>query len=157
MARTADETLAARVRHSAPGSKTVLVKDPPGFEKLSGILAEFAKPLIQQAKTRKDYKTALGLATIAWNAALVPEEERAQMLRGKEMVDALGPVGIELMEKLIARKLALFADEKRPILDFELVDRGGGQFYLTVTSEIPGHDPRARPLLEAKGLLPPAG
>jgi hypothetical protein len=62
-----------------------------------------------------------------------------------------------LMEKLIARKLALFADEKRPILGFELVDRGGGQFYLTVTSEIPADDPRARPLFEAKGLLPPGG
>jgi len=155
MVRTADETLADRVRHLALGSDPVLLKDPPGFEKMSGILGEFAKPLIEQAKTREDYKTILNLAALAWNVALVPEEERAKMLRGKKMADALGPVGIELMEKLIARKLALFADEKRFILDFELVDRGGDQFYLTVTSEIRGNDPRARPLFQAKGLLPP--
>jgi hypothetical protein len=135
----------------------MLVKDPPGFEKMSGILGEFAEPLTEQGKTKADYESALRFATLAWNAAFVPEEERAKMLRGKKMADALGPVGIGLMEKLIARKLALFADEKRLIRGFELVDRGGGQFYLTVSSEIPGDDPRARPLFEAKGLLPPGG
>ena len=155
MARTADEALASRARQSAPGKEIELIKDPPGFEKMSGVLGEFAKPLIEQVKTKAGYQAALRFAVLAWNTAFLPEEERARMLREKKLADALGPAGIALMEKLIARKLALFAAEKRPILDFELVDRGGGQFCLTVTSEIPANDPRARPLFEARGLLPP--
>jgi hypothetical protein len=155
-ARTADETLADRVRHSALGRETMLVKDPPGFEKVSDMLAKLARPLIEQSKTKEEYKEVLHLAAIAWNAALLPEEERAGMLHEKKTAAGLGPTGIRLMEKLIERKLALFPNERRPVLDIEVADLGG-RFHLSVISEIPASDPRARKVLEAKGLLPKAG
>jgi len=133
----------------------MVVKDPPGFEKVSDMLARLARPLIEESKTKEDYKKALRLAVVAWNAALLPEAERAAMLHEKRIADGLGPTGIRLMEKLIERKLALFPNEKRPILDIEVADLGG-RFHLSVISEIPTSDPRARRVIEAKGLSPQA-
>jgi hypothetical protein len=152
MVRTADETLADRVRRSGLGGETMVVKDPPGFEKVSDMLAKLAGPLVEQSKTKEDYKKVLHLAVIAWNAALLPEGERAGMLHEKEIADNLGPPGIRLVEELIERKLALFPNERRQVLDMELVARNG-RFHLSVASEIPTSDPRARSVLEAKGLL----
>lgn len=44
-------------------------------KKMSEVLIEFAQPLLKVAKTPEQFRTAISLAGIAWNAALLPDEE----------------------------------------------------------------------------------
>ena len=61
-----------------------------------------------------------------------------------------------IMEYLIKRKLDLFPDKKRPLLDIEAVDLGD-RFCLRVVSGLPLNDPKTLNDLKARGLLPEEG
>ncbi len=86
--------------------------------KLSEVLLEFAEPLTVTARTREDFEAAVEIAILAWNLSFLPPEERFTFLKqsmpslscGK---DAL-PFEIEqCIEMLLARKRALFPDDRR--------------------------------------------
>jgi hypothetical protein len=154
--QAADSALAERLRRSVLGKESVLVKDVPGVEKMSEILSGFARPLLDMCDSKEDYAKFLRLAVVAWNAALLPEQERAGFLHDTKITDVLGPQGMQIMEYLIERKLDLFPDKKRPVLDIEAVDLGD-RFSLRVISGLPLNDPKTLNDLKAKGLLPEDG
>ncbi|MGA2865219.1 MAG: hypothetical protein ABSF95_12155 [Verrucomicrobiota bacterium] len=153
---TADSALAERLRCSVLGKESVLLKDVPGVEKMSEILGEFARPLLDMCDSKEDYPNFVRLAVVAWNAALLPEQERAGFLHDTKITDVLGPKGMGIMEYLIKRKLDLFPDKKRPLLDIEAVDLGD-RFCLRVVSGLPLNDPKTLNDLKARGLLPEEG
>ncbi len=131
-----------RLKHKVaqgPLQATQFVIEPKGQVKMSDVLEQFVDPYLELAETAADHRTLFTLAALAWNAALLPPGEREQMIDG--IVNAsvpadAGPVRAdakEIVNALVARKQALFADNTRRIINFEITETAGG-FHLAVAS-----------------------
>ncbi len=114
------ERLVGRIRESRPGQQIQILQTG---QKMSEVIANFAQPWLELAKTEEQHKTLLRLALLAWNAALLPEAKRWEGTDPK-ITEALGEPGMRLLQQMIARKLALYADIEWPILDYELSGSG---------------------------------
>lgn len=79
------------------------------------------------------------LATVAWNAAILPEEKRQAMLDEMQKIGMPGfsEDGQEdpraLLAKMVERKLVFFGENKRFILSIELTGAERG-YHLSVVS-----------------------
>ena len=97
---------------------------------MSEVLRVFVEPFAATIKDDDEYVNLLSIGVIAWNATLLPVDERFKSI--DEMLPAtctqvLGDdvwVARTLIETLMARKLAEFAAIRRVIHSFNLVDRG---------------------------------
>lgn len=109
-----------------------VVVHPRTGEKMSEILEEFAQPLLAHAQSDEEIRKALGMATIAWNCAIAPPDARREFeqLIHSKFEDS---VMRDVFDFLIARKHALFPENKRMILDYDM-DRSTGQLALNVVS-----------------------
>jgi hypothetical protein len=136
-----ESALAQRVRKFSPPGVSIL-KDPPGFEKMSKILLDFAQPLLETAENKDQYREGLLIAIIAWNLTCLPEAERMKNLN-EHVLKALGEDGASIVRLFVQRKLALYPDIQRHILDFELVDQGNGRANLNVISSFDNPEPGA--------------
>ena len=139
------EALKQRVKQSSFDVREVIV-EPEGAVRMSEVLSEFVEPYVQYTETEEDYRKVLTLATLAWNASFLPEEQREDMItdvmdKGLSGADADLKAGLrKVVDEMIARKQVHFAEYRRDIIDFELIDTGEG-YHLTVAStmeEIPG-------------------
>jgi hypothetical protein len=136
------EELQQKVQKGAFGDKSVsLVKNPKGEVKMSEVLEEFVEPYLDLAKNRQQREMLFGIATIAWNLAIVPKKDRKPLIDKvvKESVKGNDPLAQqdtrEILNDLIARKQKFFAKNERYIIDFKLQDRGK-KFHLSVTSTL---------------------
>jgi hypothetical protein len=84
------------------------------------------------------YRKLLTVAMVAWNATLLSKEERQKMI--DQVIGALPQDDPQLQEDtgaimadLIERKERRFAQNRRTIVDFELVGRGK-DFHVSVIS-----------------------
>lgn len=93
--------------------------------KLSDALIEFGKPMLEQCRSNKQEKKAMGLLVFIWNAANMPEfstEELSDMLGdliGKGDPELLSDMN-EIVHEYIVRKNQFFADDKRLVESFNL-------------------------------------
>jgi hypothetical protein len=106
---------------------------------MSEILPDFVRPFADSVEDVDDFRRLLTLGTLAWNAALVPEPRRQQMIDdvlskglGKEKAAFHTPLN-EMVSQLVARKLRYFAAYARPIVGFTVEDDGKG-YYVQVMS-----------------------
>ena len=122
-----------------PGSKVVY--EPAGGEKMSEVLEDFVEPYRELADTDDSFRKLLTLGMLAWNAALLPEDQRWAMI--DEML-AAGfsrcskadlAAGREVVEVLVRRKEEQFAENQRAIISFQLTDTGDG-YHLSVASTL---------------------
>ncbi len=113
--------------------------EPKGQVKMSEVLRAFVEPYLGLTSTDNGQRMLLYIATAAWNAALLPEEKRPAML--DEVVEK-GLSGFpeeeqeelrKLLADMVARKLALFDENKRFILSIELTSSSQG-YHLSVVS-----------------------
>ena len=111
----AQRELVDRVRQSRPDEPLKIVKRHAG-RKVSEMLTEFAQPWLEEARNDDQRKTVIGLAVLAWNLALIPEFERWE----GDIMETLGAIGRTILDEMIARKLALYAEETHPILDYQI-------------------------------------
>jgi hypothetical protein len=92
--------------------------------KLPEVLLEFAEPLTATARTEEHFRSAIEFAILAWNLSFLTPEDRANFL--KESVTPLSdgedaPSEIEqYLEMLLARKQALFFDDRRIVVQHQL-------------------------------------
>jgi len=116
--------------------------EPRDELKMSEVLEGFVEPYRGLANTDNGQRVLLHIASLAWNAAILPENERQAVL---DQVAANGLPGFQgqaqeelqdLLTNMIARKRALFDDNKRFILSVELTSAEGG--YLSVISTAAG-------------------
>jgi hypothetical protein len=118
-----------------------LVASPPGVEKMSDVLEDFIEPYMDSVEGEDAYRKLLTLATLAWNAALLPEDRRKDMIddvlsKGLPLgSDELGAGLRSIVEAMIERKEAHFSSNRRAIISFELQDRGE-DYHLTVASTL---------------------
>lgn len=128
-----------RRRALSPPPGTRLIHDPPGLEKMSVVLEEFVDPYVHMAPTLEEMRRLYTLATLAWNAALLPPEARAEFIqRGAQALPAEARGDFRaILVPMIERKLAHFADNRRQICGFDLSEGPHGP-YLQVMSTMPG-------------------
>jgi hypothetical protein len=108
-------------------------------EKMSEVLEEFIEPYVESATTPEAYQKLIALAIIAWNAALLEETERQNLITrsieairataGKEWKKDLQ----DFLATLIERKQRYFANNKRYILNYHLSETKKG-YHLAVIS-----------------------
>jgi hypothetical protein len=111
-----------------------------GLEKMSTVLQRFVEPYLKECADIEDYRKLYGMAVVAWNAALVSEQEGASMV--DDLIEKALPQASAadrqlarlLLQDMIDRKTAYFSAVKRSIVGFDLSDTGGGSYYLSVVS-----------------------
>lgn len=112
---------------------------------MSEVLKAFVEPYISLTSTDNSQRMLLQIASLAWNAAILPEDDRQAMLdqlAERSLPGFEGQAREELQDlimNMIARKLALFDENKRFILSVELTSAEGG--YLSVISTAAGSEP----------------
>lgn len=98
--------------------------NPPGERKMSEVIMEFLAPEWQREPPPSEgqLQRLLMLGTIAWNAAVMDGEESKDLLQSAAATipDDLRDDFLLIVNNLIARKKAQFADIKRLIVDFKL-------------------------------------
>jgi len=112
---------------------------PVGHRKMSEVLLDFAQPLLDTVDDDIAFETAISFAAICWNASFLPEKEKHKMLLkivdeiGKS--DALTRLEVEDCAKmLLERKKDLFADDRRMILKYKVVEEGDNQRLLVMST-----------------------
>jgi hypothetical protein len=122
-----------------PGSRVVY--EPTGREKMSETLEDFIEPYLEVADNEDTFRKLLNLGVLAWNAALLPEDQRRTAI-DETLREGLPGSSKEhraqakaLIEMLIRRKEERFAANQRAIISFELTDTGDG-YHLTVASTL---------------------
>jgi hypothetical protein len=131
--------LIRRVRQH--GFEQKVVRNPPGQVKMSEVLREFVAPYWHIPDSEEAMRKLITTALVAWNAALLPEAERAENLQ--EIATALPEETHEdfyaIVAEMIERKDKHFAQYDRTIVDYELVDRGD-DYHVSVMSFVPGEE-----------------
>lgn len=132
------DSLKSRLQEGPLRGREVVVA-PVGDVKMSEVLWSFVEPYREFADTEETLLKLLTLAFLAWNATLLPEEKRPDMV--DKVFEALPPdeelrAGLKgIVDELIERKERYFSRYNRPIIDFELQDRGR-DYHLTVLSTL---------------------
>ena len=125
-----------------PGTKVVIA--PPGQEKMSEVLEDFVKPYLKIAHfSETALRKLYGMGMLAWNAALMPEAKRQEMI-AKFMQLSLSETSetdrmafLEMLKTLIQRKERFFAANRRAILSFAITVVGPEDYHINVASTLP--------------------
>lgn len=140
--------------------KKALRRAGVGDYKLSEALVELVSPMMRDGMPLQERQSLFMVATIAWNIAIYPREQRGrqvlnvigglpempgsleeeigQVLDGKPAPAGFPPEKVQLMELLVslmARKEALYPHDRRLIGDVELREENG-QYHLQVASKL---------------------
>lgn len=108
-------------------------------DKMSEVLRAFMEPYQEFASTRDAYERLITIAVVAWNAALLPRDERKGFIdeASKSILASAGTEAVEdfrgIVDELIKRKERLFANNRRYIIDYELSETKN-DWHLSVVS-----------------------
>jgi hypothetical protein len=134
------EMFSEQVQKSGLGQKQVKTFiRPKGQAKMSDALEAFVEPYLEHAETYQATQNLYSMAVMAWNLALVSEEERQSTLNDFINQGAFGKSKrdqqevIEIFTEMIERKLKFFGENRKFIADFQL-RKIGNQFHLSVAS-----------------------
>lgn len=104
---------------------------------MSEVITEFVEPFAEFAQTYEDYNKLIGLAVVAWNAALLPEGKRQEMF--DQLIGKLSLPNAEDLQQLLATliecKRNYFADNTRFIVSYDVSNTTDG-FFVSVASTI---------------------
>lgn len=112
------------------GELRLLQGDPAG-QKISASLIELIQPYLEGNEPIKVYRSAVGIAAMAWNLAdLKPGQVEIELARlsaeiGKEQADLMD----SCLRDMMARKRRLFPHDHRVVAQWEVEDQGH-QFYV---------------------------
>lgn len=115
-----------------------VVYDPEGEVKMSEVILDFVAPYMAELETDEESRKLIGVAVIAWNIALLPEEERAVAVDKLLDQATFASISSDLkpfIYELVERKNTYFADIERFILNYQTVDTGEGM-HLTIASTL---------------------
>jgi hypothetical protein len=119
--------------------KAAIIPNPPGVERMSEVLDQFVAPYVGPGTSEERFRNLLDFAVLAWNAALMPPEQRERAI--DEAAETFPPdMRADFrywINSFVERKLACFADNQRMILGFKLAMRGPGRPVLQVMSSLP--------------------
>jgi hypothetical protein len=121
MLDAAQASLARRAR-DREGNITLRV-NPPGVEKMSGVLLQFAEPILDRSAPIKEIRATLFFAMTIWNYSLLSAEARS---KSKDLLREVmsDPWSRSVAQRLLERKAQLFAHNRRMLYDLEVSQRG---------------------------------
>jgi hypothetical protein len=126
----------ARVRPDGLPAGMKVIVDPPGQIKMSQALWDFVEPWMDQWKTEDQLHKLLSLATIGWNAGIIPLDKRTAFI--DDMANTIPPNAREAMRSIVAemvkRKEKYFAHIKRMIISYDLRMMPTGPYLEVVSS-----------------------
>jgi len=102
---------------------------------MSEVLLDFIEPYQYMTDSEESLRMLVTTALIAWNTALLPEEEQEESLQ--KIAETLPDEAVEdfyvTINELIERKNNYFAQYTRHILHYELTDLGD-DYHISVIS-----------------------
>ena len=118
------------------------VVDAPGEEKMSEVILDFAKPLLDSCNDDNELiKKAISMAIIVWNITLLPDKDQDNAIQ--DISSKLSPsqnasdyvTMMSYIDMLKERKKKYFSNNKRAIVNyhFSIVQEG---FHLEVASTL---------------------
>jgi len=131
------ESLKTELTKNVPLDGRKVVVQPSGETKMSEVLLEFIGPYSQYWKTKEELNKLLVVAVIAWNAALLPGNERKEIIENTVNV---APPEIRqdmkaIVKEMIQRKEMHFAHIKRMIMNYQVTMTKEGP-HVTVLSTL---------------------
>jgi hypothetical protein len=132
------ESLRSRLAEHGLPNKVKFIRNARGQVKMSEVLSEFIEPYERMAKTEDAYNRLLSVAVVAWNAALLPDRQRHELIT--TMINAAKTPDADeaklVIQELISRKDKYFPDIKRFIISYELtMTREGPHISVASTLE----------------------
>jgi hypothetical protein len=96
-------------------------------KKMSEVLLEFARPMLDFVDDDELYEEVINLAVVCWNLSFLPEHE--QLAKWKAITKETGRAHLFSRPEienwvwiLLERKRTFFADDRRIVADFEVID-----------------------------------
>jgi hypothetical protein len=131
--------LRRRSRSTQYAVEPLRTKLPVPLRKMSDMLRDFAEPLLNTIDDDDElFEEVIGFAAICWNLSFLPENEQKQTIRS--MVDKLGKSDVlkrlkveNDVQMLLERKKAFFADEKRMVVNYEIIEDKGSRHLLAMS------------------------
>jgi hypothetical protein len=107
---------------------------------MSEVLLDFADPILEDLDDR-DFKAAIAFSSLCWNLALLRSEDQQTHLNDAiEAIAESDPFKHREIQPyvrmLLDRKEALFADDKRLIVDYEVVEEAAGPRLLVTSTPV---------------------
>ncbi len=107
--------------------------------KMSEVLLDFAEPVLETFDHPEDFEAMITLATLCWNCSFLPANEQRKSLNNviNELVKSEPTARIEVEECiriLMERKKTVFANERRIITDFEVVEERDGSRLVVLST-----------------------
>jgi hypothetical protein len=134
----------------ACGKHAVHLRNIKSIRKMSEIILEFAEPTLVLAENFEEQKSALSLAMIAWNMSLMDDytsQMESLIKNGKRVLDKHFASDISsIIQFLVQRKLTFYADIRRTVLDYDIVNTDEG-LQLNVVSTLLGGNNESPDLL----------
>ncbi|MGB6068569.1 MAG: hypothetical protein WBG50_27490 [Desulfomonilaceae bacterium] len=122
------DRLKSKLRKEALFRKTKFVGHNSSDEKISEVVMRFVEPYAPYMETEHQWKILIGMALIAWNAALFPHEERKAVI--DEHINDSTIFMLEEAKKvfyeLIERKDKYFANYNQVLAAFDLTMTSNG-------------------------------
>jgi hypothetical protein len=116
-----------------------IVFEPAGEVKMSEVIESFVEPYAEFANTYEEYDKLIGLAVVAWNAALLPKRKQRAKIRKNvgalSLPDSDTQDLVEIVEMMMKRKRKYFSDNTRAIVEYHLSETRYG-FHLSVASTL---------------------
>jgi len=111
-----------------PGTKMIV--DPEGEEKMSAVILDFAKPLLDECEDKESERRAVGLAVLVWNVSLFPEKDQDRKIQ--KLCSDLSPSNdatdfgalMPYINMLLERKKTYYPDIKRAIVNYQMSGSG---------------------------------
>jgi len=95
--------------------------------KMSQVILDFAEPLLDAIDDDELFENAINCAVACWNLSFLPEKKQQRQLRA--IVNELGKSDQltrhefeDCVRMLLERKRILFADEKRIVVNYKIVE-----------------------------------
>jgi len=111
-----------------------------GLQKMSDVLLELVDPLNPGDLEPDKLLRLAQVGSMAWNLTVIPESSRREMIQ--QAIRMLPPDGDLILEVLIERKLRLFPDDTRFVMDVVMKDNGRGGTTLLALSALDPPDER---------------
>lgn len=106
---------------------------------MSGIILDYAEPLLRDCHGIEEQKKAILLAITCWNMSFLSEDEQQDAI-DRALNDSLSTDNtakvLEIMRVMIKRKNDVFPDMNRFILNYEITEGEKNDFHLMVASVI---------------------
>jgi hypothetical protein len=117
--------------------------NPPDQEKMSEVLLDFARPLLELSDD-DDFDNVIALAAACWNTALLPQEKQETSIKGLIDIVSSGTredvqMVREIVRMLLERKRRYFPNNKRFIADYQ-ISNSRSRRNLLVASILPSPD-----------------